>query len=98
MPEDSNNVELQCVTAANASPNSGAVFLLNGTVLSQVQGIFPQQTADGVLVAITRELEGTYSCYLPSDPSVLSSPQNIVGERHKLHCSWSSKSQYGRTK
>lgn len=64
----SNLVQLRCVTDLlqdRASP--GAVFFLNGTTLEELSIRVPR-SGDGVLLLITREIEGIYSCALQFDP------------------------------
>lgn len=74
----SNLVQLRCVTDLLqdlASPN--AVFFLNGTTLAGLRTV--TRSADGILLLITREIEGFYSCALQFDPRT-SNTVTLVGK------------------
>ena len=89
----SNLVQLTCITdASRGTASRDALFFLNGTVLGEV-GIRMIMSEDGVLIMITRDTEGIYSCALPFDPRT-SNTVTLVGEKEVMgmcmNYTWSS--------
>lgn len=81
---DSNFVQLSCVTdTLRGIASTDAVFFLNGTSLEDL-GITMPLSADGILILVTREAEGIYSCALPFDPRT-SNTITLVGKRDTVH-------------
>ena len=80
-PPGSNSIQFECISDLSLGiGDPEAVFLLNGTELGELLGSPPIRSTGGVQVEISRELEGEFSCQLPSSPLRTSNVELFVGE------------------
>ena len=83
-PPGSNFIQFECISdLLLGMGDPEAVFLLNGTELGELLGGLPDGSGDGdgvLQVEITRELEGEFSCQLPSSPNKTSNVELFVGK------------------
>ena len=77
-PITSNIIHLQCINVEDDATLSDALFFLNSTNLEELDPT-ALRNDNGVVMLITRALEGTYSCALPFDHRT-SDKKILIGE------------------
>lgn len=75
----SNIIQLQCINVEDGATFPEALFFLNGTNLEDRAPTASVRNGVGVLMLITRDLEGVYTCALAFDPRT-SDEETLIGE------------------